>query len=213
MVTGGAPGVGKSSLSHRVVEDLEITGRQVERFDEADILVRGEFAELIAVWEVGRRPSLELILEASHRYIDSCRRSSAEVFVQDALFPFLPSLFAWGYEDDDISELLRSLGELCEGFALVQVHLSGDPSICIPRAAAREAPGWLEGVIKRVATFADGAGVVDFSSMVAYFTRADSRTQRLIRRAPWPAALVDAGQEELAVNKEVLGVITPFLVP
>lgn len=211
MVTGGAPGVGKSVASRRVAAEFENAGRRVERFDEADILTRPEFEELIGIWRTRTRPSLEVILDASRSYIESCRASPADTFVQDALFPFLPSLFAWGYSDHDVSDFLGRLSELCDGVALVQIHLSGDPRVSIPRAAAREVPAWLDETIQRVATFADASGVVDLPSLSDYFEKADRRTRQLLRAAPWPVVVIDADLNEAIVTREIRDAVLRFV--
>jgi len=192
LVTGTAPGVGKSETSRRIASLLRAGGAPVEHFDEADVLVRPEFADLIAVWARGERPGAELVLDAATRYLAQCARAPQRAFVQDALFPFLPSLFAWGYTDGDITAFLTELGRRCSSFDVRHIHLVGDPAATIPRAATREGSEWLAGFIARVGRFADGSGVVDAPSLATYFEANDDRARRLLAHVAWPVCVVDA---------------------
>lgn len=211
MITGGAPGVGKSALSGWLSRLLQDRGLRVELFHEAEILDRAEFAELIAIWRRNGRPSRADILGAARRYLESYQARPVDVIVQDALFPFLPSLFAWGYPDQDIAGFLRELRTAARSFELVQVHLSGSATISISRAAQREGRDWLETITGRASAWADGAGVVDPSSLAAYFERNDRRARRLLEEAPWATVVIDANQAECLVRRDVENEMVSFL--
>lgn len=203
MVTGSAPGLGKTSLAHWLVSHLENESRNVGLFEEADILDRSEFADLISIWCRNEVPNLDVVLDAASAYLDTCRASTAQVLVQDALFPFLASLLAWGYPDDRIMEFCGELAERASDFELVQVHLSDDPSVSIPRAAAREGPGWLETMVARASAWPAGASVKDLNSLAAYFRANDQRAHRILRSAPWRVLFVGADRPECGVRDEV----------
>jgi Mrp family chromosome partitioning ATPase len=56
MITGGAPGVGKSSLTQHLGRVLKAAGRVVDIFSEEAILNRPEFADLMEIWRQGAFP-------------------------------------------------------------------------------------------------------------------------------------------------------------
>jgi hypothetical protein len=210
MVTGGAPGVGKTELSRLLAQWCAESGWTVERFDEADIFERVEFAELMAVWARGERPTLDLILGTVQAYIDTCDASGVDVFVQDALFPFLPSLLAWGFDDQQITRFLARLEQVCGAWRLVQIHLIGDPAVAIPRAARREGDAWLPHFIERVSAFSGGQSVVDIETLADYFDKTDARIQGLLRKVPWPVCIISA-ENDVTSAREARAALVTFL--
>ena len=200
MVTGVVSGLGKSTLSRHVADRYAATGRSVELFEEDAIAERHEFADVMAAFRATGASSLDQLLDASRRYIETCVASGIEVHVQDMLFPFLPSLFAWGYHDDAIRAFFESLASTCRTVELVQVHLTGDPAVSLPRAVEREGDAWLEWLIGKVDRYADARERVDdLASLVRYFEGADARTVRLLETAPWPLVVIDAAGGEADV--------------
>jgi len=205
MVSGAAPGLGKTSLSRRIADALRIEDRRVELFEEADILEREEFAEVMRSFRSTGSAPADLLLDAARRYAATARRSDERLFVQDMLFPYLPSLLAWGHDDGDIEAFFAALLAVCDGIDLLQLHLVGDPTRSLARAVRREDPPWLEWMLAKVATYADADGpVTDFDSLVRYFEAATDRTSRLLAAAPWPVVVLDADHGEAAVVEEAL---------
>ncbi|HZU73554.1 MAG TPA: hypothetical protein VE990_12360 [Acidimicrobiales bacterium] len=211
MISGAAPGLGKSSLAAGLARRWRDRGLRVELFEEDDILERAEFADLIGIWRAGNRPSLDVVLDAAARYLDSCRAAEADVYVQDALFPFLASLFAWGYSDEDTSAFLDRLAEAAESFELLQVHLVGPAQDSIPRAAAREGEGWLEAMIERAQSWAGAQQVTDLASLAQFFSLTDGRARRLLRRAPWASFTLDADRPQSSVEEEAAELLEPLI--
>ena len=207
MVTGGAPGVGKSSLVRWITQRLPAASA----FDEAEILSRPEFAEIVTVWAGGGIPSLPSLTAAASAYLDRCRSEDAPVFVQDALLPYLPSLYAWGYEDEQIRTWFGHLAEISGGFQLFQIHLSGDPTLAIARAVAREGGQWLDWMVERARSWVGGDEVVDLDSLGFLFNSWDARSRRLLRAAPWPILKVDADRGQSDVESQVDAFLAPAL--
>ena len=87
MVTGAAPGLGKSTLVGALTEALEAEGRSVTSFLEAEIADRAEFAGVMSSFRDTGSASIPQLLDASHGYIATCRHDPSEVVVQDMLFP------------------------------------------------------------------------------------------------------------------------------
>jgi len=203
LVTGVASGVGKTALSRRVAALVEASGRTVELFDETDILERKEFSEVIASFRSTGVASIRQLLDASNRYVMTSVAGDVDVFVQDMLFPFLPSLLAWGHSDEEIISFFAALAECCEAVELLQVHVTGDAAESLQRAVGREGQGWLESLITKVATYADTIeDVDDVDSLILYLESAERRSQRLLASAPWPVVIVDGatGTEDTAVQ-------------
>lgn len=194
MVTGAAPGLGKSTLVRRLTEALESDALTVTSFLEDEIADRVEFADVIASFRNTGSASLGQLLDASRVYVATCRRESWDVVVQDMLFPFLPSLLAWGHSDDEISAFFDDLADVCSGFHLLQIHLDADPALSLPRAISREDDNWLAWMIAKVGAYADVTEpVTDLDSLIAYLRAARARTRRLLDKAPWPVTTITAG--------------------
>jgi hypothetical protein len=191
-VTGATPGVGKTTLSRRLAA-AAATSRVVALFAEADILEREEFLEVVASFRATGMASTDQLLAAARRYVQTCLVSDVDMVVQDMLFPFLPSLLAWGLNDREISSFFAALAESCDGVELTQVHVLGDPAVSIPRAVRREHDDWLAWLISKVDSYADaGADVRDIYSLIRYFERAEQRTRQLLTSAPWRVVFVDS---------------------
>lgn len=192
-VTGAMPGVGKTTLSRRLAATLEAGGRTVELFKEEDILDRGEFNEVISAFRSTGRASLRQLVDGSRRHLQRALESGVEIVVQDMLFPFLPSLLAWGYRDDEVIGFFADLAACCQGIELVQVHITGDAATSLARAVSRECDGWLEWFVAKVATYGDTAeDIHDVDSVVRYLESAARRTEHLLARAPWRVVFVDS---------------------
>src|SRR5439155_10880388 len=181
----------KSTLCERIVPRLTGEGHTVGWFKEEDIRSRAEFAEMMASFERTGEASTDQLREAAAAYAQSCIAAGADSVVQDMLFPYLPSLLAWGHSDQEIAAFFIDLADRCEPVELVQVHLVGDPERALRRAASREDPGWLDWLIAKVGRYQDldGRPVDDFPTLVGYFARAQRRTRQLLDRVPWPCSI------------------------
>lgn len=115
MVTGAAPGLGKSTLVRNLAEALDRDPLSVTSFPEDEILARVEFEDGIASFREAGSASLDQLLDASRASIATSRQQPWDVVVQDMLFPFLPSLLAWGHSDDEISAFFHDLATCAAG--------------------------------------------------------------------------------------------------
>ena len=212
MVTGAAPGLGKSTLVRRLVDELSHAGRAVAAFPEEEIVDRDEFAAVMAAVRTKGVASPDQLLEASRAYVATCRNDLRDVVVQDMLFPYLPSLFAWGHTDDEIVAFFHDLADVCRDVRLVQIHLDGDPAESLPRAMAREDEDWLPWMIAKVGSYLDATDpVTDLESLVSHLRRATTRARRLVDAAPWPVFLIEADGADRTTDAalEALGPLLP----
>lgn len=211
MVTGAAPGLGKSTLARRLAERLSSTRRTAIAFLEDEITTRSEFAEVMSAFRTSGVASRRHLLEASRSYIATSRDEIWDVVVQDVLFPFLPSLLAWGHSDEDITAFFLDLADACSDFQLVQIHLEGDPAESLPRAIVREDDDWLAWMIAKVNSYADvTAPVTDLESLVTHLRRAAARTRWLLTAAPWPVLFIEADASD-RTTEAALYALQPLL--
>lgn len=205
MITGAVPGLGKSSLCRQLTESLGADGHVVDRFDEDDILTCAAFHEVVARFQAYGRVATNVLVRGAVDYLGEVSARHAEIVVQDMLFPYLPSLLAWGYSDDDIAAFLRDLASALSGADLLEVHLEGDVRQAIERASLREGEGWLEGLVAKVDCYADSGRVTDTASLAAYLDAAQARTRRLLTGAPWPVLTLPVSAGFEAVSQATLG--------
>lgn len=194
-VLGAAPGVGKSTLCAGLAEALP-----ADHFrEEEEVLTRPAFATVAAEFQAGGPVRLETLLAATASFVASS--SSHGVVIADSLFPYVPSLLAWGYPISDIASFLESLSGLIEPVVL---YLDGDPLVTLPRAAAREGPDWLDWFVAKLAGY-PGSGVRDLPTAAAYLVRERDLTLRLL--AGWNVHVLPDGPPDavLAASLSALG--------
>jgi hypothetical protein len=161
-VWGAAPGVGKSTLCAGLSQVLHDRGLSVDHVREEEILSRPAYAKVAAEFRASGVVRRETLLAATEQYVASV---TADVAITDALFPYLPSLRAWGHTAEQITGFLDDVAEIVQPVVL---YLDGDPLDMLSRAAAREPdPGWLSWYLGKLAA-APGSGVHDLASAAEY---------------------------------------------
>jgi thymidylate kinase len=212
MVTGALSGLGKSTLAERLASELNERGHRVELFREADILDRSEFADVVSSFRSTGRASVHQLLTAAERYAATCRRGSASVYLQDMLFPYLPSLLAWGLTDDQICSFFGELRGRCQGVRMLQLHLEGCVASAIPRAIAREDDRWIDHMIDKVSRYTSyDEPVEDLASLTRYLEHAQRRTATLLERVPWDLLTLDADQDAEEVVAQAIDTLRSTL--
>lgn len=182
-VHGAAPGVGKSTLCARLVQRFAADGRTVDHIREEEIRTRPAYAAVAAEFATDGVVRPQTLLAATARYVEE---STADVVVTDALFPYLPSLRAWGHPPERIA---RFLDELAAIVTPVVLYLDDDPQTALLRAVAREAdPGWLAWYLRKL-------GVPDLAAAAAYLRTERDLTLRLL--ADWDLHLLPPGDDLL----------------
>ena len=204
LINGAVPGLGKSTLATHLTGRLRESGRDVELFQEEEILDRPEFTAVIQEWRTTNRVADGTLLAATSEYLAWCRHRSANVYVLDALLPFLPSLLAWGRSDAQVAEFFRQLAELMPGFEVLHIQLEGAVRSSLNRAREREGAAWLDSLVAKVGSYEDeGRKTSDLESVVAYFDSATRRSHELLAMAPWPVCFVDADQDRTVFEGQV----------
>ena len=105
MVTGAGPGLGKSTLAARLHAHLARMEPRAELFREEDILVHPCFTSVTTEFRSTGQVDRETLVGDARRYLTDLRRRQVPVVVLDALFPYLPSLLAWGHDHEAILQL------------------------------------------------------------------------------------------------------------
>jgi hypothetical protein len=175
-VLGAAPGVGKSTLCAGLARALADAGCSVDHFREEEILSRPAYAAVAAEFTAAGVVRPETLLTATAQYVTGV---TADVVVADALFPYLPSLRAWGHTPDGIAGFLDELAHIVRPVVL---YVDGDPATALSRAAARETDAnWLDWYVGKLAAV-PGSGVHDLLTAAAHLRAERDLTLELLAR-------------------------------
>jgi hypothetical protein len=181
-VFGVSPGIGKSTLAELLARRRAPESR-VDLFHEEDILSRAEFAEVAEQFRTSGVVDLSVLLDASARFVSSARKF--DVVVTDALFPFVPSLLAWGHDEHDIRTFVGALHDVLRPLDPVVVFLDGDAAEALQRASVRSGAGWLTSFIAKLGTYMVEPRVRDFADAVHYLRREREVTLRALSETGW----------------------------
>ena len=200
---GAAPGVGKSTLCAGLAAALP--DLRVDHFREEEILTRPAFATVAAEFRTGSPVRLDTLLSATAAFVAGS--ADVDVVIADALFPYLPSLRAWGYPTRVIETFLAALSAVVSPVVL---YLDGDPAVTLERAVAREGPDWADWFVTKLAAYPD-SGVHDLPTAAAYLTSERDLTLRLL--AGWDLHVLSVGPPDavLATALAALGSTRPGL--
>lgn len=191
-VIGNSPGVGKSTLCRAVANWLTDTGGSVDHFEEAEILSRPAFAAVAEEFAGGAssvRP--ETLVEATGRYVAESVAAGRDWLVTDALIPFLPSLVAWGHDEDSLTRVLADLARALEPVDVTVVYLQDDPDAALRRALAREGAAWERWYVAKLAGSPGTRSVHDLASAAVHLRRETELTHRLLANSSWHVLPLD----------------------
>jgi hypothetical protein len=183
----GSPGVGKSSLCRALTERYAAAGVAVDHFAEEQILTRPAFAAVAEEFAGGSgivRP--ETLITATREYARQSRADGVAVSITDALIPFIPSLRAWGHSKQAINGIVEELAQAVRPTEVIIVHLVDDPERALRRAAAREAPGWIDWYVDKLRAAPGATEVVDLDSAVRHLNEEVDLTRQILDRSGWP---------------------------
>jgi hypothetical protein len=194
-VTGSSPGVGKSTVCTDLTHRLGKAGLRVDHFEEHEVLSRPEFTNVADEFRRTGFVTPQACLDAMSAYAATLRSGDWDVAVTDALVPFVPSLRASGYGEQEIAAFLHDLHEPLDPLAPVLVYLDGDPAAALSRASAREGGGWTDWLVARFAGFRNAPAVSDVDSAAAYLAEERKVTLTLLRDTGWSVDVisVDSG--------------------
>jgi len=190
-VVGAVPGVGKTTLCRALTARLHDMGLRVELFDEADVLVRPEFARVAEEFRGTGAVSPRILVDATVAYLFAMADSKVEVAVTDSLMPFVPSLLAFGHDEPGIAEVAASLRERMPPAPTLAVVLHGDEERALARAAAREEPEWLDWYGAKLAGYGLVPSHPDMADLCGYLARERDVTMRVLGALPWDVLVVD----------------------
>lgn len=192
LVTGAGPGLGKSTLARAVASILASRGIRTQLFEEAEIKAHPAFVSLWGEFQATGQVTANALIDSAGDYINRLDAASVEVGILDALFPYLPSLLAWGYSDVAIAAFFEQLGAVFGARPVIELHLVGDLTTALARATGREADGWLEAMISKLAAHEGASPVVDECDAAKLLEALARRSRGLLEEAPWPVVFVDA---------------------
>lgn len=207
-VTGDGPGLGKSTLAASLAEALG-----AELFREADIETDPCFADVMAEFRSTGEVTRETLLRAAGRYAADVEERGPATVALDSLFPYLPSLLAWGHSDDDITTFFTLLAGEVGAHRLVQVHLTGDLGRALHRAAAREGGDWLQWQIAKTDAHRGAGRVASVDDLVDYLDAGARRARRLLATAPWTVIELDVSDGAASTLTSALSALGEVGVP
>jgi hypothetical protein len=190
-VVGAVPGVGKTTLCRALAARLADEGVRVELFDEADVLVRPEFARVAEEFRSTGVVSPRILVDATVAYLFAMAESDVEVAVTDSLMPFVPSLLAFGHDEPGIADVAASLRERMPPASTLAVVLHGDEERALARAAAREGAEWLDWYGAKLAGYGLVPSHPDMADLCGYLVRERVVTMRVLATLPWEVLEVD----------------------
>jgi len=141
----------------------------VDLFDEEHVLSRREFAAVATQFRATGVVELDVLLDASKRFVTSA--VGYDIVVTDTLFPFVPSLLAWGHDEETIRSFLMVLGSILEPLRPFIIYLDGDPAAVLPRATSRSGDVWLHNFLSKVTTYKTTPPIRDLQGTVAHLRR------------------------------------------
>lgn len=194
-VTGVGPGVGKSTLCRALARGLAEGGQAVDHFEEAEVLSRPAFRAVAEEFRGGAgRVRPQTLVAATRSCLARARADGFEVQVTDALLPFVPSLVAWGHDETAIAGVLADLAEAVAPTEVTVVYLSDDPERSLRRAVAREAPGWAEWYLAKLADSPGTRQVTDLASAARQLRWERELTLRLLADTGWRVVTVEVAE-------------------
>jgi hypothetical protein len=196
LVTGASPGLGKSSLAAGLVVRLQGENHHADLFREEEILSDCAFAPMMEEFRSTGEVPVDALLAAADVYLTSVRALPTGVLVLDALLPYLPSLLAWGYTNDEIAAFFGRLARSFAGFVVIELHLTGDVRSALSRAAEREGADWIDNHLAKAARFRSPRPISTIDDVVAYYDECAIRSRTLLAAAPWRVVFIDTDQGE-----------------
>lgn len=193
-VIGNSPGVGKSTLCRAVADWLTGAGASVDHFEEADVLTRPAFrpvAEEFAGGAAGVRPAT--LVACTRAYVAESLGAGKDHLVTDALLPFIPSLVAWGHDENTLVHVMDELTRAVEPAEVTVVYVHDDPETALRRAVDREGTAWENWYVTRLAGSPGTRAVHDLASAADHLRHEANLTRRLLARTSWRLLTVDAG--------------------
>lgn len=189
-VAGAAPGAGKSTLAAGLSDWMSACGLQVDHFREEDVLTRRVFAPLAREFSETGQVQLQTLLDTTTAYLTESYAHGTEVAVTDALVPFVPSLMGWGYSEEAIDCFLPQLARRIDAANPIIIYLDDDPAVAVPRAVAREDPGWLNWLLDKLGHYPVEPVIRDLETACAYLRQERDVTLRLLADLPWQVIML-----------------------
>ncbi len=91
-----------------------------------------------------------------------------DLVVTDTLFPFVPSLLAWGHDEATIRSFLALLHTILRPLHPIVVYLDGEPAEALSRAASRSGDAWLRAFLAKASTYKTVPPIQDLADTVAH---------------------------------------------
>jgi hypothetical protein len=123
----------------------------------------------------------------------------------DALFPFIPSLVAWGHDEATIAAVVTAAAGAISPTQITVVYLREDPATALARAVDREGQEWGQWYVDKLARWPGTRHVRDLESAADHLRWETNLTMRVLDRTPCRVITVDVhGRTAPEVERELL---------
>lgn len=188
-VIGSSPGVGKSTLCRALAASLD---GSVDHFEEPEILTRQAFQPVAEEFADGSGVvSPSTLADCTRAFVAESLAAGREHVVADALLPYIPSLVAWGHDEQVLNAFMDELARAVEPADVTVVYLHDDPDTALRRAIEREDDGWIDWYVGKLARQPGTRAMRDFDSAVAHLRAEADLTRRLLTRTGWRVVSAD----------------------
>ena len=167
---GASSGVGKSTLSSFLVNQLRLHNVPVRWLYEDDVLYQDAFTEVIRGFQ-GQEPfdAFNPLLAASARLVADCLKGDA-VVITDSIFPFFDWLYAGAPTYQRMAQFCCELQHILHPLRPLLVYLNGDIKTALRRAVEQRGQLWLDELMPWMNTWAQNKSqpIHDIEGVVAY---------------------------------------------
>ncbi|HEY1176415.1 MAG TPA: hypothetical protein VGF17_09680, partial [Phytomonospora sp.] len=176
-------------------------GPEAEHFEEEHVLTHRAFrpvAEEFADGTGAVRPAT--LLACTRDYIARAVAAQRKYLITDALIPYIPSLVAWGHDEDALTGFVDDLARVAEPVDVTVIYLHDDPETALRRAADREDDGWIDWYVGKLGARPGTRGVHDLASAAAHLRAEAALTRRLLAHTGWDVvevAVAGLGEAEV----------------
>jgi hypothetical protein len=144
---GASSGVGKSTLSSFLVDQLRLHNVPVRWLYEDDVLSHDAFTEVVGGFQGQEQfDAFNPLLAASARFVEDCLKED-EVVITDSIFPFFDWLYAAAPAYQRTAQFSCDLQRILRPLRPLLVYLNGDITTALRRAVEQRWQLWLDELI------------------------------------------------------------------
>jgi hypothetical protein len=142
LVYGPGCGLGKSTLSIRLFEQVRVQGFPARLVREEEVLRIPEFSEYVRQVENGNGDDSATLLDCCRAFVADLERRQPEISVLDSILPCWDWLFTAKCTYDVVESFSQNLSDLMRELEPILVYVEGDIQTALSRAIADRGETW-----------------------------------------------------------------------